>query len=92
MLGIVSAEPDRQADPLKCSVICPLRHTVIGKRSKDLFRHSLPAGQVIHSDGATVDGNAEEKNVEICRFTITVDPALGEVYTAPRLKIQRPAS
>ena len=65
MLRVVPAQPDRQADPLEAGIVGPLRHPVIGEGSYDLFRNRISAGEIIHGDGAVVDGHTEQQNGKV---------------------------
>ena len=81
MLRIIPAQPDGQADALEGGIVGPLRHPVIGESGDDLVRDSIFAGQIIHCDGAVIDGDAEEQYFEVRRFRVLIHTALGDVDT-----------
>ena len=81
MLRIIPAQPDRQADALEAGVVGPLRHLVIGQRGDDLLRDRISAGEIIHSDGAVVDGYTEKQNLEVRRLRVLIGTSLADVDT-----------
>ena len=81
VLRIIPAQPDRQADALESGIVSKLRHPVIGEGGDDLIRDSISAGEIIHSDWAVIDGDAEEQYFEVRRFRVLIHTALGDVDT-----------
>ena len=81
MLRVVPAQPDRQADPLEAGIVGPLRHPVIRQGSYDLFRNGIPASEIVHGDGAVIDGHTEQQNLEIRGLRVFIGTGFSDVDT-----------
>ena len=65
VLRIVLSKPYGQTDSLKRRIIGGLDHRVIGEGTDDLVRDGIPAGEIIHGDGAMVYGYAKKQNLKV---------------------------
>ena len=81
------SHPQRQTDPLKRSIEGELQHGGIRQRLNDFFRYGIPAGEVVDSNRAAVDGNTKQQDVKIRILGIFVNAALADVGAAPSLQI-----
>ena len=79
VLRVVALQPFGQADALKGSIESPFGDGVIREGGEDFFRDGVAAGQVIDSDGTTIYGDAEDKDLEARGFSVFVGSAFLDI-------------